>query len=402
MHPIFRAFALRNYRIYWTGFTLSLVGSWMQTLAQSWLVWDLTRSPFWLGIVGAMPQLPSLILGSIGGVLVDRAPKRMLLIVTQAGLGLAALALAAVTMLGIVRVEHVIIIAGITGLFTSIDTPARLSFVTDIVGKEYLGNAIALNSTTFNATRLVGPAFAGLLIPLIGTGGCFLINGISFIAMIVAVASIQGVPPPKWDRNVSVAAQWRESFHYVLHARVPRALILNVIVFSAFGFAYVVLMPMFADEILESGVRGLGLLMGAVGVGALAGGVWQASLPRRARRGRVVIFGAFGLAIGILLFSFSRNFVLSLCILPLVGLSSIAMLASTNTLLQTLAPDHLRGGVLGFYTTSFLGIMPIGSMILGSLAAEYGAALTVRLGGAICLAVALLTLSRNKRLMAVR
>ena len=135
MHPIFRAFAHRNYRIYWTGFSLSLVGSWMQTLAQSWLVWDLTRSPFWLGIVGAIPQLPSLILGSIGGVLVDRAPKRTLLIVTQAGLGLSALALATVTLMGIVRVEHVIIIAAVTGIFTAVDTPARLSFVTDIVGK---------------------------------------------------------------------------------------------------------------------------------------------------------------------------------------------------------------------------------------------------------------------------
>lgn len=402
MHPIFRAFALRNYRIYWTGFTLSLVGSWMQTLAQSWLVWDLTRSPFWLGMVGAMPQLPSLILGSIGGVLVDRAPKRTLLIVTQAGLGLSALALATVTLLGIVRVEHVIVIAAITGIFTAVDTPARLSFVTDIVGREYLSNAIALNSTTFNATRLIGPAIAGLLVPLIGTGGCFLINGVSFAAMIVALAAIRDLPRPSFDRSLSVAAQWRDSFRYILHTRVPRALILNVVVFSAFGFSYVVLMPMFADEVLESGVRGLGLLMGAVGVGALAGGVWQASLPPRARRGRVVIFGAIGLSIGILLFSLSHTFWISICILPLVGLSSIAMLASTNTLLQTLAPDHLRGGVLGFYTTSFLGIMPIGSMILGAVAAEYGASLTVMGGGAVCLTVALLTLARNKRLMAVR
>jgi MFS family permease len=402
VHPVFRAFAVRNYRIYWTGFSLSLVGSWMQTLAQSWLVWDLTHSPFWLGIVGAMPQLPSLILGSIGGVLVDRAPKRTLLILTQAGLGLAALALAVVTLLGVVRVEHVIVIAAITGIFTSVDTPARLSFVTDIVGKEYLGNAIALNSTTFNATRLIGPSIAGLLIPWIGTGGCFLINGISFLAMIVAVASIRNVPPPSYNRNVSVAALWREAFRYILDSPVPRALILNVVVFSALGFSYVVLMPMFADEILESGVRGLGLLMGAVGVGALGGGIWQAALPPRTRRGRVVIAGAFGLSVGILLFSFSRNFLLSLCILPLVGLSSISMLASTNTLLQTLAPDHLRGGVLGFYTTAFSGIMPIGSMILGGMAAEYGAPLTVRVSGIICLVVALLTLARNKRLMAVR
>ena len=401
MHPIFRTFAVRNYRIYWTGFTISLVGSWMQTLAQSWLVWDLTRSPFWLGIVGAMPQLPSLILGSIGGVLVDRTVKRRLLIITQAGLGLSALVLAMVTLTGVVRVEHVVIIAAITGLFTAVDTPARLSFVTEIVGKEYLGNAIALNSTTFNAARLVGPSVAGLLIPLIGTGSCFLINALSFGAMICALLMMRDLPAPKYDTNTSVVAQWREAFGYVAKARVPRALILNVVVFSAFGYSYVVLMPVFADGILEAGVRGLGAMMGSVGVGALAGGIWQAALSSKARRGRVVIFGAFTLGISLLLFSFSRSLLLSIIILPLVGLASISMLASTNTLLQTLAPDHLRGRVLGFYTTAFMGIMPIGSMIVGTIAAEYGAPHTLAGGAIICLIFAALTLARNKRLMVV-
>jgi MFS family permease len=402
LHPIFGAFAVRNYRIYWTGFTLSLVGSWMQTLAQSWLVWDLTRSAFWLGIVGAMPQLPSLILGSIGGVIVDRTVKRTLLIVTQSGLALCALALAIFTMSHHVQVLQVVIIAGVTGIFTAADTPARLSFVSEIVGKQYVGNAIALNSTTFNATRLIGPAIAGLIIPWVGAGGCFLINAISFLAMIFALLSMRDLPPPVFSTNhASVASEWREAFQYVIHARIARSLILNVAVFSVFIMSYVVLMPMFADQILESGVRGLGALMGAIGIGALIGGVYQASLPHNARRGRVVIFGAIGLCISILLFSFSRNFVLSLLILPLVGLSSISMLASTNTLLQTLTPDHLRGRVLGFYTTSFLGMMPIGSMLVGSAATEFGASYTVAAGAIICLIVALLTLARNKRLMVV-
>jgi MFS family permease len=401
VHPIFRAFAVRNYRIYWTGFTLSLVGSWMQTLAQSWLVWDLTRSSFWLGIVGAMPQIPSLILGSIGGVLVDRTAKRRLLIITQTGLGLCALALAVVTFSGTVKVEHVVAIAAISGLFTAVDTPARLSFVTDIVGREYLGNAIALNSTTFNATRLIGPSIAGILVPLIGTGGCFLVNAISFLAMIVGLMMIRDLPPPSYKKDVSVVSQWRDSFSYIAHTKLPRSLILNVAVFSLFSYSYVVLMPVFADEILEQGVRGLGIMMGAVGIGALAGGVWQAALPATARRGRVVLFGSFGLCLGILAFSFSRSFTLSVMILPFIGLSSIAMLASTNTLLQTLAPDHLRGGVLGFYTTSFMGMMPIGSMIVGSAAGRFGAPMTVAAGALLCVIVALLTLVRNKRLMAV-
>lgn len=373
----------------------------MQTLAQSWLVWDLTRSAFWLGIVGALPQLPSLILGSIGGVLVDRTVKRRLLLITQAGLGLTAAALAVVTLLGVVRVEHVVVIAAITGIFTAVDTPARLSFVTELVGKDYLGNAIALNSTTFNAARLVGPSIAGLLVPLIGTGGCFLINALSFAAMIVALLQMRDLPTPVFNTGSSVVSQWREAFAYVAHTRVPRALILNVVVFAAFGFSYVVLMPVFADGILESGVRGLGAMMGSVGIGALAGGIWQAALSPKARRGRIVIFGAFTLCFSLLLFSFSRSLWLSILILPLVGLASISMLASTNTLLQTLAPDHLRGRVLGFYTTAFLGIMPIGSMIVGSAAAKYGAPITIAVGSALCLIVALLTLTRNKRLMVV-
>jgi MFS family permease len=401
MSPVLHAFESRNYRIYWFGFAVSLIGSWMQTLAQSWLVWDLTRSPFWLGIVGAMPQLPSLIFGSIGGVLVDRAPKRMLLIITQSGLAVCALALAVVTFMKVVQVEHVVVIAAITGLFTAVDTPARLSFVTELVGKERLGNAIALNSTTFNATRLIGPTFAGLLIPLIGEGGCFLVNGVSFLALIVALLMMRDLPLFSYTAKVSVLSEWREALRYVLHKRVPRSLILNVLVFSVLTFPYVVLMPVFADQILEKGVRGLGALMGATGVGALLGGIGLAALPRSFRRGRVVIIGALGLCVGLILFAASKSFVLSLCVLPLVGLSSIAMLASTNTLLQTLAPDHLRGRVLGFYTTAFLGFMPVGSLLMGSASGKYGAPNTVAVGAVICLIFALLTLARNKRLMVV-
>ncbi len=373
----------------------------MQTLALSWLVWELTRSAFWLGVVGALPQFPSLILGSIGGVLVDRTVKRTLLIVTQLGLGLAALALALVTLGNIVTIEYVVIIAAVTGIFTAVDTPARLSFVSEIVGRDNVGNAVAINSTTFNLTRLIGPSIAGLLIPVIGVGGCFLINAISFGAMIIALAMMRNLPPLVYDRGSSVVTQWREAFRYVRRTRVPRSLILNIIVFSMFAFSYVVLMPVFADDVLESGVRGLGLLMGAIGVGALAGGIYQAMLPVGFRRGRLVIYGAYGLCIGLLLFSVSRNFILSMLVLPLVGASSISMLASTNTLLQTLSPDHLRGRVLGFYTTSFLGFMPIGSLIVGSIAAKVGVSWTLMGGALLCLIFALFTLGRNKRLMVV-
>lgn len=373
----------------------------MQTLAQGWLVWRLTESTLWLGIVGAMPQIPSLLLGSIGGVLVDRTHKRGLLLVTQTGLAISALALAIPTLLNIVRVEHILIVAAVSGLFMAVDAPARLSFVTELVGKEDLDNAIALNSTTFNAARLVGPAIAGLIVPIIGEGGCFLINAASFLALILGLLMMRDLPKPTPNNRESIRKQWHEAFVFVRGSAVHSALILNVMVFSALGFSYAVLMPAFADKILHAGVRGMGMLMGATGIGALIGGVWQASLPRGTKRGKIVIMGSVGLGVSLVLFAFSEIFVLSMFILALTGFFSISMLASTNTLLQSLSPDHLRGRVLGFYTASFMGLMPIGSFLTGWLASLLGAQWALAIGGLLCIIVAWLTMMQNARVKAV-
>jgi MFS family permease len=398
---LFRAFRHRNYRLYWAGFSLSLIGTWMQTLAMGWLVWRLTKSPFWLGVVGAMPQLPSLIFGSIGGALVDRTVKRRVLYITQTGMAISALVLGVLTVMDVVRLTDIVIIAAISGVFAAVDAPARLAFVTDLVGKEDIGNAVALNASMFNAARLVGPAIAGLLVPVIGEGGCFLVNAISFVALIIGLSRMKNLPPPIPANREPLLSQLREAYNFVIASPVIRDLMLNVIFFAGFGLAYTTLMPVFADEILDSGVRGLGALMGATGIGAFVGGVLQAALPRGARRGRVVIYGAFGLALSLLLFAFSRSFILSLFILPFVGFSSISMLASTNTLLQSLSPDHLRGRVLGFYTTAFLGILPVGSFLLGVVASQTSAPLALIIATLICLGVALATLLRNERLRAV-
>ncbi len=398
---LFAAFRHRNYRLYWGGFSLSLIGTWMQTLAMGWLVWRMTGSPFWLGVVGAMPQLPSLLLGSIGGAIVDRTVKRRLLIVTQTGMALCALVLGIITLMGVARLSDIIVIAVISGVFAAVDAPARLAFVTDVVGKEDLGNAVALNSTMFNAARLVGPAIAGFLVPVIGESGCFLINAVSYLALIIGLLMMRNLPKPAPASDEPLLLQLREAYRFVKASPIHSALILNVIVFAGLGFSYTTLMPVFADQILERGVRGLGALMGAVGIGALVGGIWQAAQPRDAKRGYMVILGAFGLTIGLLLFALSRNYVLSLAVLPIVGFSGIAMLASTNTLLQTLSPDHLRGRVLGFYTTAFLGIIPIGSFIVGILAEHTSAALTLALMSVICFVVAVATLLNNQRLKAV-
>jgi predicted MFS family arabinose efflux permease len=264
-----------------------------------------------------------------------------------------------------------------------------------------LDNAIALNSTTFNAARLVGPAIAGLLVPFIGEGGCFLVNAVSYLALIVGLLLMRDLPKPAPNNREPIVRQLREAYNFVRGSAVHSSLILNIIVFSAIGFSYSVLMPAFADKILNAGVRGLGMLMGAIGIGALAGGIWQATLPRGSKRGWVVMMGTTGLGASLLFFSFSSSFILSLCILTLTGFFSIAMLASTNTLLQSLTPDHLRGRVLGIYTTSFLGVTPIGSFLIGWVASFAGPQLALGIGSALCLIVARRTILQNAKIRAV-
>ncbi len=372
----------------------------MQILAQSWLVWQLTKSTFWLGLIGSMPQLPSLIIGPFGGVIVDRYFRRSVLIFTQLGLGLSAAALAYFTLTGTVTEWHILVIAGISGLFNAIDTPARLSLAQDLVGKEDIGNAVALNSTTFNMARLIGPSIAGLLVPLIGEGGIFTLNAVSYLALISTLLMMRGLPQPK-SKGQSVLEELTEAYEFVKHSPLHRTLIINVMVFGFIGFTYAPLMPVFADHVLDVGVRGLGILMGTIGCGALAGGIRQATLPHDAKRGKNVIFGAFGLGVFAIAFALSRNFYLSLPFLFGLGYSFVNMLASTNTLLQSHAPDELRGRILGFYTTAFFGVLPFANFAVGAIADWYGAPLTMIISGACCLLAAYTTLLRRPELRAV-
>ena len=368
----------------------------MQNLAQGWLVWRMTNSPFWLGVVSAVSQLPSLLFGSIGGVIVDRHTRRKVLFITQSGLALTAGALAVATYSGHIQVWQIVLIAGISGIFASIDAPARLSFIQDLVGKEDIGNAVALNSTTFNAARLIGPSIAGFLVPIIGEAGCFAFNSASFVALIISLFFMSNLPPPMNRKHRSVGHEWREAFHYLRTTPVPRTLILNTIMFGGFGFSYTAMMPQYADKFLGVGVRGLGMLMGTVGTGALLGGLWQATLPSGSKRGWLVMYGAIGLSCSLFVFSLSRTLILSLPFLLLMGFSSISMLASTNTLLQTIAPDHLRGRVMGFYTTCFLGVAPIGFFVVGSVASKIGTQYALASIALLCLVFALFTIVPNR------
>ncbi|NUO20117.1 MFS transporter [bacterium] len=397
----FQAFRHRNYRLFWSGFALSIVGTWMQTLAQGWLVWRLTESALWLGIIGAMSQLPSLLLGSIGGVLVDRTPKRYVLYITQSGLALSAFLLAILTFTGLVNEWHVLILATISGSFMAIDAPARLAFVGDLVGKEDIGNAVALNSSTFNGARLVGPSIAGILVPLFGEGVCFLVNAFSYVSLIVTLSLMRNLPPPTGNPREPVLKQLRDAYIYIEKAPVQRVLIRNVIFLTIFGFSYTTLLPMFADIVLGTGAEGLGVLMSAGGVGALLGGLWQASMEKGSKRGWVVMMGMAGLGLGLLIFSLSEQFEISVIAMAMAGFSGISMLASTNTLLQQLTPDHLRGRVLGVYTSSFLGFGPFGAVLLGVLAHSFGPRVSLMCAAIVCMLVATYTIVRYHRLRVV-
>lgn len=397
----FRAFRHRNYRLFWIGFALSIVGTWMQTLAQGWLVWRLTESALWLGVVGAMSQLPSLLLGSIGGVWVDRTPKRYVLYLTQSGLAVCALTLAALVITGVVTEWHVLIIATISGVFMAVDAPARLAFVGDLVGKEDIGNAVALNSSTFNGARLIGPSIAGILVPLFGESVCFVLNGLSYLALILTLSLMRNLPPPSGDLSEPILKQLRDAYTFIRRAPVQRVLIRNVIFFTIFGFSYTTLLPMVADLVLDKGAGGLGILMGAAGTGALLGGLWQASMEKESRRGWVVMLGMAGLGLALIIFSLSNQFEISVIAMMMAGFSGISMLASTNTLLQQLTPDHLRGRVLGVYTSSFLGFGPIGAVILGVVAHSFGPKAALASSGAVCLIVATYTIVHYHRLREV-
>jgi len=397
----FRALRHRNFRLFWWGQVVSLVGTWMQSLTIGWLVWRLTHSPFWLGVAGAMPFMPSLFLSSIGGVFVDRYAKRKTLLATQGGLALQAATLGILTVSGVVQLYQIILLAILAGILMAMDIPARLAFVQEMVGEDDLDNAIALNSTAFNSARIVGPLVAGILVPLVGEGGCFLINALTFSAVICSLLAMRDLEDSRVSNDDPLLTQLRQAFSFMRGHAVIRPLMMSLGCFGLFGFTMVVLMPIFADRILDVGVRGLGALMGAMGVGALSSSLAQATLSRDRMRGPLVLAGAVGLALGFLGFALSRSFVLSLILLAVAGASMILMLNSLVTLIQKQTPKELLGRVMGLYTTGFVGLIPIGNLLAGLLASGIGAPATMCLGSALCLVAALLILGRSREVLSL-
>jgi len=364
---------------------VSLIGTWMQTVAQSWLVYRLTGSAVLLGIVGFASQIPVFPLAPIGGIVADRFPKRRVVVATQTSSMVLAFLLAWLTLANVIRVWEIIVLATLLGVVNSFDIPARQSFFAEMVGKEDLQSAIGLNSTIFNGARVIGPAIAGLLVAHIGEGRCFLYNGLSFLAVIAALLAMRVDDRPGAVRGRAAVQDALEGFRYALGSPTILSLLLLIALVSVVGVPYSVLMPIFADRILHGGAQALGLLMGATGIGAILGALTLTMWRSVRGLGRVVACAAGGFGAGLILFSFSRNFWLSLVLLMPVGFSIMLQSAATNTLLQSMAPDHLRGRVMALYSMMFMGMVPFGSLGAGFTAARLGAPITVALGGVACM-----------------
>ena len=378
-----RALRHRNFQLFFSGQLISLIGTWMQNVAQAWLVYRLTRSALLLGAVGFSSQIPVLLFAAIGGTTADRSDRRRLVVATQVTSMTLAAILAWLTLSHRVHVWHIFVLATLLGVVNAFDIPGRQSFLIDMVGREDLMNAIALNSSIFNGARMIGPAVAGILIPKIGEGGCFAANAISYVAVIAGLLLMR-VQCPLRSNTSSLLADIVEGFRWANSVKVIRALLLLIGLISLVGMPYTVLMPVFADKILHGGARALGVLMGATGVGALFGALTLASRTGVKGLGRLAAWSCGGFGIGLILFSFSRWFWLSAVLLLPVGYSVMLQMASTNTLIQTMVPDELRGRVMALYSMMFMGMAPFGALLGGALAHRMGAPATVAVGGVAC------------------
>jgi len=385
-----RAFSYRNYRLFFVGQILSLIGSWISMTATSWLVYRLTGSALMLGVVGFAGQLPGFALGPFAGAYLDRWNRHRVLVTTQAISMVQSFALAVLTLTGHITVEAIIILNAIQGFVNAFDMPARQTFlVAMITDKEDLANAIAMNSSMFNAARLVGPSIAGIIIAASGEGMCFLIDGVSYLAVLVALLSMKNLHQPRTSRDLSVRAQFMEGWRYVFGFRPIRSLIMLLSFICLVGVPFSVLMPVFATDVLRGGPNTLGLLMTAVGSGALAGALWLASRRSVVGLGRVIMISTVIFSSGLVLFSFSRVLWMSLVALAITGWGMMVTMASSNTVIQTIVDEEKRGRVMSFYTMAFLGTAPFGSLFAGSLSARFGAPHTVLLSGLLCFGAAI-------------
>ena len=375
-----RALRHRNFQLFFSGQLISLIGTWMQSVAQSWLVYRLTGSGLLLGSVGFASQIPVFLGAPLGGITADRVNRRHIVIATQVSSMVLAFILAALTLFHKVQVWHVFVLASLLGIVNAFDIPGRQSFLVDMVGRDDLMNAIALNSSMFNGARVIGPAIAGILVAKIGEGWCFLGNAVSYIAVIIGLLLMRVQSPPRAS-NASPFEHMMEGFRFVNRTAPIRALLLLLGIVSLVGMPYVVLMPIFADQILHGGARGLGILMGATGVGALLGALTLAFREGVKGLGRWVAWCCAGFGASLAVFALSHTFWISVVLLLPVGYAMMLQMACSNTLIQVMVPDALRGRVMAVYSMMFMGMAPIGALLGGALADRLGDPTTVSIGG---------------------
>ena len=380
-----RALRHRNFQLFFTGQLISLIGTWMQTVAQSWLVYRMTNSALLLGTVGFASQFPVFLTAPIGGIVADRNNRQRVVIATQTASMILAGILAALTLTDRVQVWHIMVLAAGLGVVNAFDIPARQAFLIDMVGREDLMNAIALNSSMFNGARIIGPAIAGILVASIGEGWCFFANAVSYIAVIAGLLLMRIQHPANLAKEGSPVQHIVEGFQFAKNTLPIRSILLLLGLVSFVGMPYTVLMPVFADRILHGGARALGILMCSTGVGALLGAASLAARVGLRGLGRLIAICSAGFGVSLVFFSFSKIFWLSTILLLPVGFCIMVQMASSNTLIQSMVPDHLRGRVLAVYTMMFMGMAPFGALFAGAVAHRIGSPWTVASGGLACI-----------------
>ncbi len=378
---IFASLRYRNFRLFWFGQAISLIGTWMQSIGQAWLILKLTNSPFLLGLIGAAQYTPILVLSVFAGSVVDRFPKRRLIILTQTVMAVLAFILWVLTARGIVTYWHVFILAALLGLATSLDVPARQAFMVDLVGRDSLMNAVALNSTTFNVARLIGPAVAGILIAKVGIGTTFLLNGLSFLPVIAGLAliNIDGLPGRSGAKNV--IEDVKEGLHYIRNNALIFDVVILMLIVSLFAINFNVVVPVYAKYVFHSNPEIFGFLMSALGVGSIFGAVLVALRSSRSPNPVYLVLGGVVLSLFQMVIAFVSGLYAAVFILFLIGFGAIFFTALTNTTIQLNTPDELRGRAMSVYSLVFMGVTPIGNLFIGGIADAAGVRTSIFIGG---------------------
>lgn len=390
----FRALQHYNFRLYLFGQLISLAGTWMQIVAQGWLVYELSRSEAMLGVVGFASAIPALVVTPWAGVIIDRVRKRNLLLLTQAAAMALALILAGLTFAEVVQVWHIVVLAVLLGVVNAFDGPARQAFVVEMVGARDLPNAIALNSMTFNAARVIGPAFGGVLLATVGSAWCFTFNGLSFLAVIVSLFAMRLNQVRLVHDRGSPWQQLKSGIQYVAAQSEQRGLLLLAFFFSTFGISYNTVLPSFVDRLLDAGAAGFGMITAASGIGAVTGALLVATFGDRGQRGEWLHYAAMSFPVVLTLFAFNRSFLLALVLAVLLGVGFMLQFTLINTLLQTRVSNAMRGRVMSLYTLTFFGFTPFGNLALGALSEAIGMSIAITLAAALTLVSAVVIFRR--------